>query len=673
MMSALQQPHDYEPADAFVHTVYPNRQSPDPQKEITVSWKERIKSFLLAYPIPISTIVLMLLSLIFRLLGIEGIDHWFLIAVILIGGIPLLWETLSQIWQREFGVDLIAIIAIFGALLQGEYLAGSVVVLMLSGGEALESFALARARGSLSSLAERAPRIAHLWQGDALVDILAEEVNPNMVIIVKPGELIPVDGIIQKGESSISEADLTGEPVPVMKTPGTTVMSGSVNLDGVIEIRALRRAAESKYAQILRLVEEAQQNKAPIHRLADRYAMFFTIASISLAVIAWILTGQSINALAVMVVATPCPLILATPIAIMSGIGSAARNGVIVKSGAAIEQFGEVDTAVFDKTGTLTLGTPEMTDLILGEDAIYDADTLLTFAASVEQVSSHILARSVVTAAHNRHLDLVPVEEFTEVLGKGVSGHLVLYKGEPKHVVSIGNGVFMEQLGIEVPPSISDEHAQRTLQGDLVSYLAVDGKIQGLVIIADVPRPEIAQLIANLKKSGIRHTVLLTGDNEVVAQKIGNTAQVDRVVSRCLPDDKVRVIQELLDQKHRVLMVGDGVNDAPALATATVGMAIGAQGLTAASAAADAVLLSDDINRVAISIRIGRWVMLVARQGIWIGMALSGIAMLVAAFGYLPPTAGALLQEGIDVIVIINALRAGNILKFGGLKDVASV
>jgi cation transport ATPase len=490
------------------------------------------------------------------------------------------------------------------------------------------------------------------------------------------------------------------------------VLSGSVNLDGVLDVRATRRSAESKYAQIVHLVEEAQTQKAPIHRLADRYAVWFTIVAIAMAGLAWAISGDSIYALAVLVVATPCPLILATPIAIMSGIDLAAKNGIIAKSGAAIEQLGEVDVAVFDKTGTLTLGIPKVTTIILPDDQIsvgtgvglgkagalalsdaletlespnqtespipptpqalptHDQNTLLRFAASVEQLSTHILARAVVDAAIERNITLCPVTDFEELFGKGVQGQLSIVSDNPQLEgygpyhdlnVAVGNHTFMQHLAITVPPSLLSERKYRVDEGQICSFIAVDHHIAGLLVLQDVPRPELAHLSPELKSAGIKETVLLTGDSDVVAHQIGELARVDRTIARCLPDDKLRIIQELETQGHRVLMVGDGINDAPALATATVGMALGSQGLTAAATAADTVLLSTDILRVVKAVRIGRWALHVALQGIWVGMALSAIAMLFAAFGFITPAAGAILQEGIDVIVILNALRVSRL------------
>jgi heavy metal translocating P-type ATPase len=663
--------------------------SNDPPAATRQPWPGGVWRTVKRYPIPLGAFALLVVSLVLWLSGWGDIANWTLLAVVLLGGIPLLWETGQQFLHKEFSVDVIALLAITGSLLLREYLAGAFIVLMLSGGEALEAFALRRARSSLSALAERAPRSAHIWRGDELVSIPAEQIEVGMQVVVKPGELIPVDGVVTSGSSSVSEADLTGEPVPVRKAPGMLVLSGTVNLDGVLEMRASKRSAESKYAQIVRLVEQAQAQKAPIHRLADRYSIGFTIAAVALAGLAWALSGDSIYALAVMVCATPCPLILATPIAIMSGIDLAARNGIIAKSGAAIEQLGEVDVAVFDKTGTLTLGMPKVTAVVLaapdeqGAGMIdqdrhegchnstgEDEDSLLCLAASVEQLSTHILARAVVEAAQEAALPLSPVDDFEEIFGKGVRGKVLVeasarqtdqQRVHERVEVALGNRTFMQHLGISVPASLLSERERRVAAGQICSFIAVEKQVTGLLVLEDVPRADLSRLSADVRAAGIKETILLTGDSEVVAQQIGKMAQVDRVIARCLPEDNVRTVKELVQQGHRVLMVGDGINDAPALAAATVGMALGSQGLTAAASAADTVLLSTDILFVVRAVRLGRWVMHVARQGIWVGMGLSVIAMLFAAFGFISPAAGAILQEGIDVIVILNALRAGRV------------
>lgn len=613
------------------------------------------------YPIPTIALGLLLVSGVLWLTAPLNLWRWPLLAIIVVGGAPLLIETAQQLWRREFGVDLLAALAIIGSVLLGEYLAGAIIVLMLSGGEALESFALRRARRSLSTLAERAPRVAHLVVDGELRTVSADSVEVGALVMVKPGEVIPVDGIVADGVSSVSEADLTGEPVPQRKEPGALALSGSLNLDSPLRITATKRSAESQYAQIVRLVEEAQASKAPIHRLADRYAVWFTAIALVIAAVAWLRTGQPVDALAVLVVATPCPLILATPIAIMSGIDRAARFGLITKSGATIEELGEVDVVVFDKTGTLTLGTPQLVEMpTLSAAERPDDETLLALAASLEQYSPHVLARAVVDAAHAQGVALRDVTDVQEAAGSGIQGSVGPGAAGGAHMtVAIGNRRYLGSLGIALPSDLIDERARRTEQGQLVSFLALDERVVGLLVFADVPRPELSQLAPELRAAGIEQTVLLTGDGETAAQQVGKLAQVDRVVAHCLPENKVAIVRELEAQGHRTLMVGDGVNDAPALAAATVGVAIGSQGLTAASSAADAVLLSPDILRIATATRLGRQVMRVARQGIFVGIGLSIAAMIFAALGYISPTEGALLQEGIDALVIVNALRAG--------------
>ena len=654
-------------------------------------WPRALAATFRRYPLPAITLGLLALAGGLWLAGHGDLARWALVTVIVVGGVPLLWDTVRHLFAREFGVDLIAILAIGGSLLLGEYLAGAIVVLMLSGGVALEEYALRRARSSLTALAERAPREAHVRRPgeEALVTIPADAVEPGMEVVVRAGELVPADGVVIGGNASVSEADLTGEPLPVSKTPGDLVYSGSQDLDGVLEVRATRHSADSQYAQIVRLVEAAQQQKAPIHRLADRYAVWFTLVTLALAAIAWAWSGQSVYALAVLVVATPCPLILATPIAIMSGIDRAARSGVILKSGGSMEQLGEVDVAVFDKTGTLTLGTPHLIEMVLPPEyapaAAVSADELLRLAASVEQYSAHILARAVVAAAAEQHLRLLPVREFGEVGGTGVRGVVPAPDGWSAGAgksgtssaagteldVAIGNRTYMRMLGIPLPTGLVEERERRSAGGETASFLALDHQIVGLLIFADVPRPQVARLGPDLRASGIREVMLVTGDGVAAAERVGQLAHLDRVVAQSLPEDKVRVVSELESKGRKVLMVGDGVNDAPALATATVGLAIGSQGLTASTGIADGVLLSPDILKVVSVVRLGRRVLRVAKQGIWVGIGLSLLAMVFAAAGFIPPAVGALLQEGIDVVVILNALRAGAGADAGQTSDLA--
>jgi heavy metal translocating P-type ATPase len=617
--------------------------------------------------LPFAALVLLAVAALLHVAGFPVLAQGTLLLIIIIGGVPLLIETVRQLWRREFGVDVIAILAIAGSAALGQYLAGAIIVLMLSGGEALEAYALRRAHSSLSALAERAPRSAHVRRGYALVTIPASEVDVDTLVVVKPGELIPVDGVVVAGSSSVSEADLTGEPLPQRKEPGSLALSGSVNLETLLEIRATRRASESQYAQIVSLVEEAQTRKAPIHRLADRYAVWFTAIAVSAAGLTWLFSRDPVNALAILVVATPCPLILATPIAIMSGIDRAAKAGIILKSGGAMEQLGEVDVTVFDKTGTLTLGAPELIDIFRMEEdagsAQFTDAQVLSLAASIEQFSAHVLARAVVQTARERQAPLCAVSEVSETTGHGLQGNVRLINGVSERIiaVAVGNHKFMRALDIALPPALIAERERRTADGQVASFLSLENVAYGLLVFADRPRPELAALTKQLKAAGIRETALLTGDVEQIADQIARLASIDHVQARCLPADKVRFIEERQAAGQRVLMVGDGVNDAPALATATVGMAVGGQELTASAAAADAVLLSPNILRVAFAVRLGRRVVRVAKQGIWVGMGLSVVLMLFAAMGDIPPAAGAILQEGVDVLVVLNALRAGHI------------
>ncbi len=614
------------------------------------------------FPIPAIAIFLLVISGGLWLARRGDLAQWPLLIIIIIGGAPLVWSSLKSMYKREFGVDFIALMAIAGSLLLQEYLAGAFVVLMMSGGSAIETFALQRARSSLTALAERAPRTAHMMKNDTLVDVPADYVEVGMIVVLKPGEAAPVDGEIIDGSCNISEADITGEAVPVKKTVGDQILSGSVLLDTVISVKALKRSSESKYAQIVKLVAEAEKQRAPIHRLADRYSVWFTLFTVIAAALAWGIFRDGTYALAVLVVATPCPLILATPIAIMAGVDAAARKNIIVKSGAAIEGLGEVSVAIFDKTGTLTEGKPQVTGILSldNKNRLVAADQKdLQYIASVEQFSAHILARAITGKAKETQLSLYSAENFYEDFGKGASADITTPDGTI--TVAVGSKTYMANRAVSLPDALMLQREKFTEDGAIASFYALNGRAAGLLILSDVIRPQAAQLIQRLKALGIQETVLLTGDGETAANKIGGLAGLDRIAAKCLPEDKVRIVGEIERSGKHALMVGDGVNDAPALASATVGMAIGAEGLTAASSAADAVLLSSDITHIAFAVRQGKWSLHIAKQGIFVGMGLSAVAMLFAAFGFIAPPVGAILQECIDVLVILNALRARNI------------
>jgi heavy metal translocating P-type ATPase len=569
-------------------------------------------------------------------------------AVILI---PLTWSVLRTVARGNVGVDSIALVAMVGALALGEYLAGAVVALMLSGGNALEAAAGRRARRELTELLARAPTVAHLRRGKALEEVPVSEVEPDDVVVVRPGEVVPVDGIVVGGEAVLDEAALTGESLPVTHGPGRGIRSGTTNAGSAFDVRATRPAAESAYAALIRLVEAAQRERAPFLRLADRYAGFFLPVTLLVAGSAWALSGEAIRALAVVVVATPCPLILAAPVAIVSGISRCARNGIVVKGGGAIEQLGAARTVLLDKTGTLTLGAPEVEEVVRTDGA--SEDELLRLAASVDQLSVHVLAEALVHHAQSRGLELAMPDDPAEDPGQGAEGRV------DGHRVAVGSRAFLGSRGYSVPDRLPGARSGDE-DGRARVLVGIDGRLAGVIVLADHLRAGAESTVDELKAAGVREVALVSGDRRSVAESIGRVVGVDRVYAEQTPEDKLEVVREIrLDPRRSpVAMVGDGVNDAPALAIADVGIAMGTAGATASSEAADAVIMADRIDRVPTAVRIGRRSLGIARQSIVAGMGMSIAAMGFAAFGYLSPVAGALLQEGIDVAVILNALRA---------------
>ncbi|HVC88118.1 MAG TPA: heavy metal translocating P-type ATPase [Gaiellaceae bacterium] len=560
--------------------------------------------------------------------------------------LPLTWSVLRSLLRRDVGVDAIALFSMAGALALGEYLAGAVVALMLAGGNALEESANRRARRELTALVERAPRSALIQRDGELVEVSIDEVVTGAVVLVRAGEVVPVDGMVLSEEAIVDESALTGEPLPVTVHRGGSVRSGTAASGSAFELRALRPAAESAYAALVRLVERAEEEHAPFVRLADRYAIFFLPATIVVAAIAWAISGDAVRALAVFVVATPCPLILAAPIALMSGLSRAARAGVVVKGAATIERLGEARSVLLDKTGTITLGHPEL-DRVVPTDGVGPEETL-RLAASLDQISSHPLAKALVAGAGRQNLPLTIPRQTEETFGKGIRGNV------DGHSVLVGSAGWLRAHGIEqqLPPNLDG--------GDAKVLVGVDGRLAGIVLIGDRLRSDSVDLVPRLREAGVRHVALVTGDKASVAEAMGERLGVDRVYAEQTPEEKLDVVRALQQRPdlRGVVMVGDGINDAPALALADVGVAMGSAGATVSSETADAVILVDRVDRVADAIRIGRRSLYIARQSVLAGITLSLLAMGVAAAGYLPPVEGALLQEGIDVAVILNALRA---------------
>ncbi len=558
----------------------------------------------------------------------------------------------TVIVERHLGVDTIALVAMVGSLALGQELAGVIVGLMFSGGAALEDVASTRARRELTALVQRAPKVARRRVGESVEEVPVEEVRTGEVVVVRTGEVVPVDGTLVAGEAVLDTSTLSGEPLPVAISAGTQVLSGTANAGSPFEVRADRPAAESAYAALVRLVQQAQAHRAPFVRMADRYAGFFLPATLLAAASAWALSGDSVRALAVVVVATPCPLILAAPIALVSGLSRAARAGVIVKGAGAVETLGRARTVLFDKTGTLTVGTPEMREVLPGDGM--ERSELLRLAASVDQMSAHVLGAALVSAAHDAGIVLSPAAEVREEPGQGIAGSV-----EGRRV-AVGSRSFVQAAGV-----LEDEIASAAVMsgrgsGEARVFVGVDGRLGGVIVMADELRQDADRIVERLRAEGVRHVAMVSGDRRSVAERIGAALGVDRVYSEQSPEQKLEVVRRLRADPDLcpVVMVGDGVNDAPALALADVGIALGAAGATISSETADAVITVDRIDRVADAIHAGRRALHIAHQSVLAGMGLSLVAMAVAGFGYLPPVAGALLQEGIDLAVILNALRA---------------
>jgi heavy metal translocating P-type ATPase len=564
-------------------------------------------------------------------------------------GAPVIWRTLRGVFAGRFAADVVAMLAIVTALLLREPLAGLIVVLMQTGGEALERYAQGRASEAVRELEASAPHVAHRLVNGEVEDVPADTIGVGDHLLVRPGELLACDAIVLEGRSHVDASRITGEPVPVSARPATRLLSGSVNLESPLTVQATAPAAESQYARIVELVRTAQGSKSPLQRMADRYAVWFTPLTLAVAACAYALSGDAERVLAVLVVATPCPLILATPVAVVGGINRAARRGIVFRHGTALEQLGGVRVAIFDKTGTLTIGRPEV-DQVLAVPPFTEAE-VLRLAAGVEHGSSHLLARTLIEEASERGIPLPRGTNITETPGQGVRGQV------DGRRVTVGGWSFVVSQHPVAEPALKSLLVNLPGAG-LRAYVAIDGSGAGLIDYADRLRPNLDGFVAELRRLGMTKLVLLSGDDQANASAVAGAVGIPEAHGDLLPAQKVEYVQRLVERGDRVLMVGDGTNDAPALSTATVGIALASGGGGISAEAADAVILADDPTRVAEAIAISRRTLRIARQSIWVGLGMSGVAMGVASLGYIPPIVGALLQEGIDVAVILNALRA---------------
>jgi len=560
----------------------------------------------------------------------------------------LLIEIVRRLARREAGVDLIALLSITAALLFGQALVSAVIALMLATGRTLEFFTKQRADRELRALIDRAPRFAWLQEADGLRKVPVEQVELNQTVLVRLGEVIPVDGRLLSPAATLDESALSGESLPVTRREGEQLHSGVSNVGAPILLIATRTAAQSTYAGIVQMAEAARRSRAPFVRLADRYAVFFIPLTLLIAGLAWHLSGDPLRALAVLVVATPCPLILAVPIAFMSGISRAARRGILIKDGTTLEALAGVKQVFLDKTGTLTSGHARLQSIEV--NGLSDPQRLLGLAASLAQASTHPICQAIVEAAHQRRLPLSVPQVVEESPGSGLCGRV---DGQQ---VRFGTLSFAHE-GAAATDWVAAMLRHMDYLACSGSFIDVDGKLVGLLVFSDNVRRETPQTLRRLRNRGIEKIVMLTGDRLETAEMIALSAGIDELRAGLTPEDKVRAVQQA-GLHASTLMVGDGINDAPALAAANVGVAMGASGATASAQAAGVVLLVDRLDRLVEALDIARRTRSIARQGVLAGMGMSLLAMGVAALGYLPPLIGAMVQEGIDVVIILSALRA---------------
>ncbi len=590
----------------------------------------------------------LLLGLGLAVTGMSTAAHWTWTAATLPVVFALAVSMTRELMAGRLGVDAVALLSMSAALVLGESLAAIVVAVMYAGGNVLEDYAVARAESDLKSLVDRAPRVAHRRETDAISDVTIESVAVGDRLIVRGGEIVPVDGTIAGETAVIDKSALTGEPIPVGRGRGELIRSGTLNAGETFEMIATARAGESAYAGIVRMVTAAQTAKAPFIRLADRFALLLLPVAAAGATLAWLLSGDPIRGLAVLVAATPCPLILAAPVAFIGGVSQAARRGILVKGGGALESLARAHTVMFDKTGTLTVGGARLVTIELA--AGKNADDVLQLAASLEQASHHVVATSVVASARAKGLALDMPTEVRETMGSGLEGRI------GGSLVRVGSHQFV--FGGASPSEWAKRALRRASWRSALSvFVAVDGQGVGALLLADELRRESPRAVQALRAAGIKRVVMVTGDRADAAETMAAALDLDAVLADRVPSDKVDAVA-VEQRMHPTVMVGDGINDAPALAAADIGIAMGARGASASSEAADVVVLVDQLDRVSEAVVIARRTRTIALQSIVAGMALSGLAMLAAAFGYLTPVAGALTQEGIDLAVILNALRA---------------
>jgi heavy metal translocating P-type ATPase len=566
-----------------------------------------------------------------------------LLVTLTIGGIPLVYELLKKLLRREFGSDLLGGISIVTSVIMGEYLAGSIIVLMLAGGEALESYALRSASSVLAALAKRMPSIAHRKTNSKIVDVALHEVAVGDTLAVYPHDICPVDGVVIEGHGVMDESYLTGEPFKITKTSGSTVISGAINGEWALTIRTTKRAADSRYAKIMEVMRESEQTRPQLRRLGDQLGAIYTPIAVIVALLAWVISGEAVRFLAVLVIATPCPLLLGIPIAIIGSISLCARRAIIIKNPVVLEQIAQCRTAIFDKTGTLTYGEPKLTEQLIAPDFVQKE--VLALAASLELYSKHPLARAVLAQAKEEALQLQQTSEVSEHPGQGLRGTV---SGHQVQITSRNKLVAQRVSGAEQLPSIA---------GGLECMVVIDGRYAATFRLRDAPRAEGQSFIQHLgPKHQFHRIMIVSGDRESEVRYLAEQVGISEIQAEKTPEEKLAIVRKETSQA-KTLYVGDGINDAPAMMAASVGMAIG-QNSDVTAEAAGVVVMDNSLRKVDEFMHISRRMRTIALQSAIGGMVLSLAGMMFAATGHLSPVAGAISQEIIDVLAVLNALRA---------------
>jgi heavy metal translocating P-type ATPase len=566
-----------------------------------------------------------------------------LLATLLLGGLPMLYDLMRKLLKREFGSDLLGGISIITSVLLGEYLAGSIIVLMLAGGEALESYALRSASSVLAALAKRMPSVAHRKSGTEMLDVTLADIAVGDTLVIYPHEICPADGVVTEGHGVMDESYLTGEPFQITKTSGSTVISGAINGESALTIRATQRAADSRYAKIMEVMRESESKRPQLQRLGDQLGAIYTPVALAVAVLAWVLSGESVRFLAVLVIATPCPLLLAIPIAIIGSISLCARRAIIVKTPVVLEQIAGCRTAILDKTGTLTYGEPKLTEQLIAPG--FDQKEVLTLVASLERYSKHPLARAILAAAKEAGIALPEATAVGEQPGHGLRGTV---SGHQLQITSRNKLIAQKVAGAELLPAVG---------GGLECVVVIDGNYAAALRFRDAPRAESRSFVSHLgPKHHFARVMIVSGDRESEVRYLAEQVGLTEIYAQQSPEQKLALVREET-AKAKTLYVGDGINDAPAMMAATVGMAIG-QNSDVTAEAAGVVIMDNSLKKVDEFMHISRRMRIIALQSAVGGMALSVIGMIFAASGHLSPVSGAIAQEVIDVLAVLNALRA---------------